>query len=255
MSIRETLQQSDRRNFIKHTASITAAAATLFSLPKSIFSEKQATAERKISPLPYPENGLAPHISGTTLNVHYGQHFRHFFDQVVLRTKDTPYANASLEKIIQETYGGITMEETLHLMAILAWNHIFYWKSMKPQGGGGPDGKLKGALVKTFGSISEFKQQFKAAAMKLESGWAWLVVDGGVPKVTFTSYHKTPLLLKQTPLITLDCWEHAYYLDYQNRKDAYVDAYLNHCVNWSFAEKNFKLAMASGTAASTKSTK
>lgn len=255
MSIRDTLQQPDRRNFIKHTASITAAAATLFSLPKSVFSKEQAASERKFPSLPYPENGLAPYISEKTLNLHYNQHFRHFFDQVTLRSKGTPYANASLEKIIQDTYGGITMEETLHLMATLTWNHDFYWKSMKPQGGGDPGPKLKDALVKTWGSVREFKLQFKAAAMTLESGWAWLVIDSGIPKVTFTSYHKTPLLLKETPLITLDCWEHAYYLDYQNRKDEYVDAYLTHCVNWDFAEKNFERAVAKGTAESSKSKK
>ena len=159
-------------------------------------------------------------------------------EEVIARTKGTVYNNASLERIIMETYGGITMIETLHIMATLSWNHDFFWKSMKPGGGGEMPKKLSAKIIKSFGSVDAFKKKFKETAMTLGSGWAWLVKDKDKLAVNYTSYHKTPLLQKQTPLITLDCWEHAYYLDYQNNKEKYVDAYLKHCVNWGFAEQN-----------------
>ncbi len=225
---------SSRRDFLT-AAGATVAAAAL----SGMFSPARAGENREaipLPPLPYPENALEPYISAKTLAIHHGNHHRRFFEEVTLRVKGTDYRNASLEKIIRETYGGITMIETLHLMAVLSWNHDFYWKSMKPKGGGEMPGRLKVAVTEAFGSVEAFRKKFKEAAMTLGSGWAWLVLDKGKPAVTYTTYHSTPLMSGQVPLLTIDCWEHAYYLDYQDRKEAYVDAFLDHLVNWSFAE-------------------
>jgi Fe-Mn family superoxide dismutase len=123
-------------------------------------------------------------------------------------------------------------------MAQLTWNHNFYWQSMKPGGGGKPSPKFEKILIQTFGSLDGFKKNFVENCMQLGSGWGWLVMDTGLPKITWTTYHDTPLLNFQTPLLTIDLWEHAYYLDYQSDKAAYVNGYLDRLVNWEFAEKN-----------------
>jgi len=226
-----------RRDFLKTTAIGTAVAAAAFS---GIINPLKAAEPEPFHfpPLPYPENALEPYISARTLNIHHDRHYRKYVQQVAERVKGTDYQNATLEKIIKETYGGITMIETLHLMALLAWNHDFYWKSMMSGGGATMPERLKGEVTTAFGSIDNFKAKFKEAAMTLGSGWAWLVIDNGKPVVTYTEYHDTPLLKNQKPLLTLDCWEHAYYLDYQDRKGDYVDAFLNHLANWQFAESN-----------------
>ena len=234
----------DRRNFLQTgAATATIAAAALTGLIKPVLAE-----EKKVKvlfpPLPYPNNSLEPYISSKTINIHHDIHHRKFVSEVMARIKGTDYQNATLEKIIKETYGGINMIETLHLMAVLSWNHDCYWKSMKPGGGGEMPPRLKKLVIDSIGSVDAFKKKFKEAAMTLGSGWAWLVYDNGKVAVVYTNYHKTPLLQNQTPLITLDCWEHAYYLDYQNRKEEYVDAYLNHLVNWTFAESNLPAAAA-----------
>ena len=225
-----------RRAFLKTTATGAAVAtAALTGIHRSLFAEEQKPVIQFL-PLPYPENSLEPYISSRTLNLHHDKHYRKYLQQVQARIKNGPYRNAPLEKIVKETYGGVTMEETLHLMAVLAWNHEFYWKSMKPKGGGELPGRLKKAVIESFGSVAAFKTKFKEAAMHFGAGWAWLVLDKGTPAVTYTTYHETPLLKNQTPLLNIDTWEHAYYLDYQNRREEYVDAFINHLANWSFAE-------------------
>ena len=239
-----TRHETSRRDFLKTTAAgVAVATAGLagFHAPVSAEAPKSTV---HFPPLPYPENSLEPYISAKTLNLHYDKHYRKYWEQVMERVKGTEYRNAPLEKIIKETYGGITMLEALHLMAVMAWNHDFYWKSMKPKGGGELPLKLKEAITGSFGNTDIFKIKFKEAAMNFGSGWAWLVLDNGKPAVTWTAYHETPLLKNQTPLLTIDCWEHAYYLDYQNRKEEYIDAFINHLANWSFAENGLTAPVA-----------
>jgi len=234
---------SGRRDFLKSSAlGATVAAAAYSGLVRPAHAA-DAASPLQFLPLPYAENSLEPYLSARTLSIHHDKHYRRFIQEVITRVKGTDYQNATLEKIIRETYGGVTMIETLHLMALLSWNHDFYWKSMKPKGGGEMPARLKKEILNSFGSVDTFKAKFKEAAMTLGSGWAWLIVDNGKLSVTYTAYHDTPLLKNQTPLLTLDCWEHSYYLDYQDKKDEYIDAYLKYLVNWQFAESN----MPSGT--------
>jgi Fe-Mn family superoxide dismutase len=229
------MENSTRRDFLKTAAAGTAAAA-IAGLHRSASAEEQKSMFH-FPPLPYANNALEPYISSRTLNIHYDKHHRKFMEQVIQRTKGTSYQTATLEKIIKETYGGINMMEALHLHATLAWNHNFYWQSMKPKGGGEMPAKLKKAVTASFGSVDAFKKQFTETAMILGVGWTWLLSDQkGKLLVSHTSYHKSPLMENKIPLLNLDCWEHAYYLDYQNRKEEYVDAYLKHLANWQFAE-------------------
>ncbi|MBN1575707.1 MAG: superoxide dismutase [Chitinispirillaceae bacterium] len=235
---------SSRRQFIKTaTAGAAVAAAALAGL------YRPAAAAEKAIPLlfpvlPYPENALEPYLSAKTLHIHHDRHHRKYMEEVIARVKGTDYQNATLEKIIKDTYGGITMIETLHLMAVMAWNHDFYWKSMKPKGGGEMPPRLKKAVTEAFGSVDTFKTKFKEAAMTFGSGWAWLVLDKGKVAATYTSYHESPLMLNQMPLLAIDTWEHSYYLDYQERKADYVDAFINNLANWQFAESNLPAAAA-----------
>lgn len=232
----DPLPKSSRRSFLKTTAAGTAfSAAVLAGMPRSVLAagEKPAVV---FSPLPYAENSLEPYISAKTLHIHHDKHYRKYVEQVLARIKGGKYAGASLEKIVKGTSDGINMEEALHLMAVMAWNHDFYWKSMKPKGGGPLPKRLDKMVTDAFGSVDAFKKQFKEAAMQFGSGWTWLALDKGKPVVMRTKYHESPLVTGQQPLLTIDTWEHAYYLDYQDRKEAYVDAFINHLANWSFAE-------------------
>lgn len=244
-------QASDlsRRNFLKQTAAGAAVAAvTLTGLHNAVFAQDAKASTFVFPPLPYPENALEPYLSSKTLSIHHDKHHRKYMEQVIERIKGTDFQNATLEKIIRDTNGGINMAESLNQMAIMAWNHEFYWKSMKPKGGGEMPAKLKQAVVGAFGTVDEFKKKFKEAAMTFGSGWAWLVLDKGKPAVTFTKYHETPLVVGQTPLLTIDTWEHAYYLDYQDRKADYVDAFINNLANWQFAESNMPAVAATAPA-------
>ncbi len=233
---------TSRRSFLKTTAAGAAAASlALTGISRTLFAE-ESQGGVPFLPLPYAENSLVPYISAKTLHIHHDKHYRKFVTQVNARIKGGKYQNTSLKTIITDTHDGINMEESLHLMAIMAWNHEIYWKSMKPNGGGELPSKLKKVISGTFGSVNAFKKKFKDAAMQFGSGWAWLVLDKGVPAVTRTTYHDTPLLAGQKPLLTIDTWEHAYYLDYHDRKEEYVDAFINHLANWSFAESMLSAA-------------
>jgi Fe-Mn family superoxide dismutase len=237
-------QETTRRDFLKTSAIATTVAAAALSGLISPAKATETISPIQFPPLPYPENALEPLISANTLHIHYGEHHRKFVDEVISRAKGTDYQNLSLEEIIKQTAGGITLTASLNTVAILAWNHDFYWKSMKPNGGGEMPEKLKKPIVDSFGSVDAFKAQFKEAAMTLGSGWAWLISENGKLAVTYTTYHDTPLLKNQHPLLTIDCWEHAYYLDYQNRKSDYIDAYINKLANWQFAQSNMPVSVA-----------
>ena len=184
--------------------------------------------------LPYEKNALEPHISANTLDFHYSKHHNAYVVNLNKLIEGSNLANASLEEIIQKSDGGIFNN------AAQVWNHTFYWNSMKPNGGGAPSGKLLNKIIETFGSLDKFKEEFATAgATQFGSGWAWLVVEKGELKITKTANAETPITKGQTPLITMDVWEHAYYLDFQNRRPDYIQTFLNKLINWDFAEANF----------------
>lgn len=195
--------------------------------------------------LPYAANALEPHISANTLGFHHGKHHQAYVTNLNNLIKDTDLANASLEEIIQKSAGDASKAGIFN-NAAQVWNHTFYWHSMKPAGGGEPSGALAQQIAKDFGSLEAFKEQFKTAgATQFGSGWAWLVVEGSKLKVTKTPNADLPMVHNQTALLTMDVWEHAYYLDFQNRRPDYITTFLDKLVNWDFAAENFaKTGMA-----------
>ncbi|CDG87608.1 superoxide dismutase [Fe] [Xenorhabdus bovienii] len=183
--------------------------------------------------LPYAKNALEPHISAETLEYHYGKHHNAYVVNLNNLIKDTEFAGKSLEEIIKTSEGGIFNN------AAQVWNHTFYWNSLSPNGGGEPTGKVADAINSAFGSFAEFKQQFTDAALKnFGSGWTWLVkkADGSVAIVN-TSNAATPLTSEDKPVLTVDVWEHAYYIDYRNARPQYLEHFWA-LVNWKFVEEN-----------------
>lgn len=185
-----------------------------------------------LPPLPYEMNALEPYISTTTMEFHYGKHHRTYVENLNKLVKDTEFENMSLDRIIKET-----VDNPAYVLifnnAAQSWNHEFFWKCMSPNGGGAPEGELSKKIDRDFGSYENFRQEFKnAATSQFGSGWAWLAEKDGKLQVVKTSNADTPLAHGMNPIITLDVWEHAYYLDYQNRRVDFVDAFLDHLVNW-----------------------
>jgi Fe-Mn family superoxide dismutase len=193
--------------------------------------------------LPYAKDALAPHISSETLDFHHGKHHATYVKNLNGLVEGTDMAPKSLEDIIQETAGKADKQGVFNNAAQI-WNHTFYWQSMRPNGGGTPSGKLAEMIDRDFGSFDEFKDAFaKAGATQFGSGWAWLVLNGGKLEVRKTLNAETPLTESGvTPLLTMDVWEHAYYLDYQNRRPDYISTFLDHLVNWEFAAENLAAA-------------
>ncbi|MGF1542996.1 MAG: superoxide dismutase [Parvularculaceae bacterium] len=191
--------------------------------------------------LPYARDALAPHMSEETLNFHYGKHHQAYVDNTNKLIDGGPMANASLEEIIHEANG---KDQGLFNNAAQIWNHTFYWNSMKPNGGGAPTGAIQSAIDDNFGGYDAFKDAFaKAGATQFGSGWAWLVAKGGKLEVRKTANADLPLTEDGvTPLLTMDVWEHAYYLDHQNKRPAYIETFLDKLVNWDFANENLARA-------------
>ena len=188
----------------------------------------------ELPPLPYAQDALEPHCSSKTLSFHHGKHHQAYVSKTNELIEGTEHANKSLEEIIKSSSG------TLFNQAAQVWNHTFFWNCMKPGGGGKPSGALASAIDKSFGSFDKFKEEFKAKGVgQFGSGWVWLVKDGNDLKVVGTGNADTPLAHGQTAILTCDVWEHAYYLDYQNRRPDFIQAFLDHLVNWDFAAKNF----------------
>ncbi|MDJ0973386.1 MAG: Fe-Mn family superoxide dismutase [Planctomycetota bacterium] len=184
--------------------------------------------------LPYEKDALAPHISGETLDFHYGKHHQAYVTNLNKMIEGTADADKSLEEIIQSSDGGKFNN------AAQVWNHSFYWNCMKPGGGGEPTGALLDAINNKFGSVAEFKTEFKQAAMtQFGSGWAWLVKDGDGVDLMKTANADLPMKHGKTALLTCDVWEHAYYIDYRNARAGYVDAFMDHLLNWDFVAANF----------------
>ncbi|RZO66576.1 MAG: superoxide dismutase [Parvularculaceae bacterium] len=191
--------------------------------------------------LPYARNALAPLISEDTLNFHYGKHHQAYVDKTNDAIKGGPLDNASLEDIITQSHG---KDQGLFNNSAQVWNHTFYWQSMKPNGGGAPTGAIEAAINASFGDFDGFKAAFSdAGATQFGSGWAWLVATNGKLEVRKTLNAETPLTeAGVTPLLTMDVWEHAYYLDYQNARPKYISTFLDQLVNWEFANENLAAA-------------
>ena len=191
--------------------------------------------QRTLPPLPYAIDALAPHYSQETLEFHHGKHHKAYVDKLNELQAGTEFENLELEAIIQKASGGIFNQ------AAQIWNHTFFWSCMKPQGGGEPSGALAAAIAKKWGSYADFRKAFAAsAAGNFGSGWTWLVkkADGSVDIVN-TSNAGNPMTAGDTPVLTVDVWEHAYYIDYRNARPKFVEAFFDHLVNWDFAAKNF----------------
>jgi Fe-Mn family superoxide dismutase len=189
-----------------------------------------------LPPLPYDIAALEPHISARTLTFHHGKHHQAYVTNLNNLTQNTDLADKPLEEIIQATAGN--PEKTgIFNNAAQVWNHTFFWNCMKPKGGGQPIGTLKGMIEKDFGSYEAFIVDFKQAAItQFGSGWAWLVLEKENLCIMKTANADLPMVHGATALLTCDVWEHAYYLDYQNRRPDYVDTFLAHLVNWDFAQ-------------------
>ncbi|MEQ8841593.1 MAG: superoxide dismutase [Acidimicrobiales bacterium] len=190
----------------------------------------------ELPPLPYAENALDPHISERTISFHYGKHHAGYVDKLNDAIEGTDKADTPLEDIIRTAEPG-----GLFNNAAQVWNHTFYWNCMSPDGGGDPSGELAAAIESSFGSVDDFKEQFKTDATgNFGSGWTWLVREGDGLAIVKTDDADTPLAHGQTALLTIDVWEHAYYLDYQNARPAYVDAFIEHLLNWDFVATNYQ---------------
>lgn len=198
----------------------------------------EKAAVHVLPPLPYAENALDPTISALTIGFHYGKHHKAYIDTLNKLIANTAFVGVPLEQIIMETAGQAD-KSAIFNNAAQAWNHAFYWKSLKPKGGGEPPAPLKLKMEASFGSVDACKKELATAATtEFGSGWAWLVLDAGKLKVLKTGNADTPLAKGLVPLLTIDVWEHAYYLDYQNKRDAHVNAVIDKVVNWGFAADN-----------------
>lgn len=189
----------------------------------------------ELPPLPYPRDALAPHISSETLDYHYGKHHQSYVDKLNKLVVDTEFAGKSLESIVKTAKGAIFNN------AAQVWNHSFYWNSLSPDGGGPASGPIALAIESSFGSFDEFRKTFTSSATgNFGSGWTWLVQLGDASlAIVNTSNAMTPLTDPNvTPLLTVDVWEHAYYIDYRNRRPKYLEAFWA-LVNWEFANRNF----------------
>jgi Fe-Mn family superoxide dismutase len=199
-----------------------------------------SAAAVKLPPLPFAQDALEPYISAKTLSFHYGKHHQTYVDNLNKLIAGTPAAAQPLETIIKESAGAAD-KAGLFNNAAQVWNHTFFWNSMKAGGGGKPTGRMLELIAKSFGDFDKFKAAFVDAALtQFGSGWAWLVQDGEALKIVKTSNADTPLAHGQTALLTCDVWEHAYYLDYQNRRKDFVEAFVDHLANWEFAASQLK---------------
>jgi Fe-Mn family superoxide dismutase len=220
--------------------SVTGQAALLAAVPGSmkVASAADASGAFTLPALPYAENALDPVISANTMSYHYGKHHKAYVDNLNKAIAGTEFSGQPLEKIIASSYG--KPERTgIYNNAAQDWNHAFYWKSLKPGGGGEPSAALKQKIEAAFGSVDACKKELASAATtQFGSGWAWLVLDGDKVAVLKTGNADSPLVLGKKPLLTIDVWEHAYYLDYQNKRADYIAGVLDKLLNWDFAAQN-----------------
>ena len=195
-----------------------------------------------LPPLPYADTALAPVISANTLGFHYGKHHKTYVDNLNNLVKGTAHEGAALDKVIRDSAGKADQAAVFNNSAQI-WNHTFYWHSLKPNGGGKPSGKLAAMIDSDLGGYDNFRKEFAATTVsQFGSGWGWLVVEAGKLKVVKTGNAEVPFTKGQTPLLTIDVWEHAYYLDYQNKRADYVNALIDKLLNWDFAAENLAKA-------------
>lgn len=188
--------------------------------------------------LPFGRDALSPVISGNTIDFHYGKHHRAYVDNANKLIGGTELENLALEEIIKKTAGDATKAGIFNNVAQV-WNHTFYWHSLKPGGGGTPAGPIGEKIKSTWGDYGKFVEEFRTAGVtQFGSGWAWLVLDGDALKIIKTANADTPIAHGLKPLLTIDVWEHAYYLDYQNRRPDYLTAVIEKLLNWDFANEN-----------------
>ena len=200
----------------------------------------ESVALHLLLPLPYANNALEPVISANTISFHYGKHHNAYVDNLNKLLAKTEFVSLKLEKIITETAGKAD-KTAIFNNAAQTWNHTFYWNSLKPNGGGEPPAMLKKKIEDSFGTVDVCKKELAATAMsQFGSGWVWLALDDGKLKVVKTGNADSPLTKGMKPLLTIDVWEHAYYLDYQNRRADYLSAVIEKLINWSFASDNLK---------------
>ena len=194
-------------------------------------------------PLPYDFNALEPYgVKAETFEYHYGKHHKAYVDNLNKLTEGTELADKSLEEVIKTSFKD-SSKTGIFNNAAQVWNHTFFWNSLKPAGGGAPTGELAAKIDQAFGSFDKFKEEFSnAAATQFGSGWAWLIDDGGTLKVIKTPNAENPLAHGQKALLTLDVWEHAYYIDFRNARPAYIKNFLDQVVNWDFAAENLAKA-------------
>lgn len=198
----------------------------------------RAVSSIVLPPLPYAENALEPVITAKTIGFHYGKHHKGYLDNLNKLITGTDYSELTIEEIIKGT-AGRPERMAIFNNAAQTWNHSFYWNSIKPKGGGEPPDALKQKIEASFGSVDACKKELVSAAIsQFGSGWVWLVLDGANLKVVKTSNADVPLTTEMKPLLTIDVWEHAYYLDYQNLRADYVKAVLDKLINWEFALQN-----------------
>lgn len=190
--------------------------------------------------LPYENDALAPYISAKTIEFHYGKHHNTYVGNTNKLIDGTELANESLEGIVKKTAADASKAGIFN-NAAQVWNHSFYWQCMKPNGGGAPTGPIAEKIVATFGSYEKFAEEFKNAGVtQFGSGWAWLVVKGNELQIMKTPNADTPIAKGLKPLLTVDVWEHAYYLDYQNRRPDYLSAFVEKLINWDFVNSCLK---------------
>ena len=230
---------------------IAVMALAVFFLPMIAVAESEVNQERSLvmvqtksgsfalPALPYKENALEPFISAKTISFHYGKHHQAYLNKLNELVAGTEFADMKLEDVIVKTAGQADKAGIFN-NAAQVWNHTFYWNSLSPKGGGRPSGQIGKKIAADFGSYENFIKQFAEAGMtQFGSGWVWLVEDGGVLKIIKTPNAENPMSQKKgKPLLVLDVWEHAYYLDYQNRRIDYLKTVIDKLINWEFAEKN-----------------
>lgn len=231
------IRHLNRRDFLSTSAKVTATVAVAGA--SSFVRADKPTAPFELEPLPFTDNALEPVISAHTLSFHYDKHHRGYLNNLNDLIQDTPYAKMPLERIIVDV-SDKPDKTGLFNNAAQTWNHTFYWHCLKP-GGQEIPASLKAKIEASFGSVQACKRQLaQAAVTQFASGWAWLVADGSRLKVVNTPNAEVPLTQGMTPLLTIDVWEHAYYLDYQNRRAEHVGKVIDRLLNWKFAAENLE---------------
>ena len=201
-------------------------------------------AYTKVEPLEYDYNALEPHIDEQTMRLHHDKHYATYVEKYNNAVQGTQFEDKALDEVLANECSAVPQDirTTVRNNGGGAHNHAHFWEMMSPNGGGEPTGKLADAIKQTFGSFDAFKDEFKkAATTRFGSGWAWLVKEGDQLKVTSTANQDSPVMFGQMPLLGLDVWEHAYYLKYQNKRPAYIDAFWN-VVNWPYVDERFNRA-------------